>query len=818
MTRVLRCAAWAFALTINAPATAATAARLSMDIPAGFDALAAKRVVMVDLYFGEQKLGEALAEVEPGHLRFRDPAAVVALLPSSVRPGAVEAALAGDLDTHAGLVCMASNAGDCGVLGPEIAGIIYDEGRFRVDLFINERFLGVSHEAGTGYLPAPRARLSLTNALGLAAAGTIGGRTDYNVQNRTILGFANARLKANTSLTSNLGFLIDDLAGELERKDMRFSAGLFWVPGNEFTGQRRVLGAGFGTQFDTALDRETLQGTPLILFMPRPARVEILIDGRLVGSRTYAAGSNQLDTSGLPSGSYSVVLRVHEANGSVRDERRFFVKQAAVPPSGRPIVYGYAGLLANTRAHRPVSLSRDVYYQAGTAWRLTNALAFDAAVIGTQRKTLIEAGGWLISGPARLRAAGLLSNAGDRGALVQLVSAGGGPLSITFDVRRIWSRGGGPLLPLPATVDSFDGTQPTGVQLANGSYAQATGSVGLRLGDAFLSLVGSYRKDRRLPADYSLGPSVTWPVLTRNQLSLVLEGSAQRTRTTTAGFLGARLLFTSGPMSMLSTVGGRFENGRDGSGGSRSRAVSSFSAQYSHETAGQTRLTFEGGLDRDVQASALRGAATLESSLGNARADLLHNLEGRGGTQYGLSFQSGLALGSDAAAWAGRGLDQSAILVSMGGDAPDVPFDVLIDNVARGRVRAGQRFSMFLPAYRTYKVRVVPAEAAAVSYDSQARDVTLYPGSVGSLSWRADKTFALFAQAIGPGGAAIANALVESSEGVAETDGNGYFQIDTRQRDRLKLTQSGEGTTCVMQLGDIAVSRDFASVGKVTCK
>jgi hypothetical protein len=577
-----------------------------------------------------------------------------------------------------------------------------------------------------------------------------------------------------------------------------------------------MIGAGVGTQFDTFADQEAIRGTPLILFLAQPARVETLIDGRLIGSRSYGAGNNTIDTSGLPGGSYPVLLRIHQPDGSIREERRFFVKNAQIPPAGHPLFYAYAGFLANTQRHRPVSVSNTLYYQAGAALRLSNSLAADVSLLGTQDKAILQAGGWFIRGPARLRAAALVSNAGDSGALLQASTAGSGPLAISFDLRRIWSRDGKPLIPLPSYADTFDLTPPAGVQLANGSYTQATASIGLRLGDGFLSVVGSYRKDRRLRSDYTIGPSINWPVLMRNGMQIVLEASAQRTRAAIAGFAGLRVALASGPMSMQSRVGQSFQSDSDGKAAA-SRAVSSFSAQYAHETEDRTVLNLNAGLDRDIGSSTVHGGGTLHSRFGNLRADILHRLEGRGGTQYDVAFQSGLAVGPGALALGARDMEQSALIVSVNGDAREAAFDVLVDEVARGRVKAGRNLSLFVPGYRTYRVRLVPTAASAVSYDAAARDVTLYPGNVQALEWKADSYVTVFAQAILPGGAPIANALVETAKGIAQTDSNGYFQVDVRQGDPITVLK-GDAPMCQIQLPELRVRNDFASAGKAVCK
>ena len=806
------------ALTMSAPgaALAGTAALASAGPPPGFDQLASSRVVFVDVYYGGRKVTETSAVTRPGTLRFRSPHEILSRLPDVIDTPQLTADLAGDLPTNSESACSRSNAGDCGQISPQVIGIIYDEDRFRVDVFVNPGFLKVAQANAEGYLPIPSGSLSLTNVLGLNASGTVGGSSHYNLQNRTIVGLRNARIRANTSLASELGLIVDDLVAEIDHKDMRYSAGMFWAPGSDFIGQRRIIGGGIGTQFDTSADQVQLQGTPLIVFLAQPARVEILVDGRLVSSRSYAAGNIGLDTSELSEGSYQVLLRIRQTNGMVREERRFFVKNSQVPPSGRRVFFAYAGVLANTRRNQPISPSNTLYYQAGTAWRLSNGFALDVGMLGTQHKAVMQAGAWFIRGPVRARAAALYSSAGDRGAVLQASSAGHGPLNVTFDLRRMWSRDGKPLIPLSSHASSFDGPAPIGVQLSFGSYTQATGSVGLQLGTAHLSVVGSYRKDRHLPPDYSVGPSLNWPLVTRNQIQVVFEASASRTRTSTAAFGGFRVLFNSGRLSMLSTVGHAYQSDAGAQRNSVARAVSTVTAQYSYQN-DANRVNVGAGIDRNISSSLVHATGTFDSRVGNFRADVLHDLEGSGGTQYDIGLQSGLVAGPGGPALAARDLQQSALVVSLDGDARDASFNVLVNDVPRGRVRTGRRLVVFVPPYRTYSVRVVPVAAASVDFDTAAREVTVYPGNVQSLQWRTQTFLTVFGQAVSVTGAAIPDALVQSGKSIAQTDGKGYFQLDLRGGDPVTIVKV-DGSSCRVDLGKVALRAEFASIGKVLCQ
>jgi hypothetical protein len=803
-----------------APAAQATSRAGTIEMigtPAGFDELARPREVLVDIHFAGRKIGEAVAITSPGTLQFKDPQKVLDLVPGLVSSSRLLESLANGQPSHSELVCSSSTGDECGTLSPDLVGIIFDEAHFRVDLFFAPKLLRPAENAGDHYLEPPSSPLSLTSSLGVAISGSSNSSTAYNLQNRTVLALRGARVRADSSYASGQGVVIDDLVGEIDRRAMRYSAGLFWAPGIDLTGRRRIVGLGIGTQFDTRADRETLQGTPLVLFLQQPARVEFLVDGRLAGSAGYAAGNVLLDTSMLPDGSYPLLLRINEQGGRIREERRFFVKNAQVAPLGQPIFFAYAGMLASTRPNRPVSLSRTPYYQAGIARRLSGAIALDLSAVGTGDKNMAEAGAWLMTRAARVRVAGLVSTAGDKGALVQLASGGRGQLNFNFDLRRIWTKDGRPLLPLPTYVDNFGSTPPTGAQVGNGSYVQMSGSVGYSIGTAYLSVIGTLRRDKGLPSDYSVGPHVSWPVINRNGIQLVLDAEVQRTRITTATFAGFRLLFTSRGVSMLATAARASRTGSNGDL-SNARAIGSVSAEYSHESRDRTQYSLGGGFDRNLDSTNAHAQGRLYTNIGSARADLLKRLDGRGGLQYGLTLQTGAAVSRHVAALGGRDIEESALVISLDGASDGSSFEVLVNDQPHGRVMAGDTLPLFLQPYHRYRVRLRPSTPGSVDYDSGTREVTLYPGNVDRLRWTVHTLFTAFGQAIRPDGQPVANALVQSARGIGETDAKGYFQVDVAAGDLLEFDAQSAGACHVQIDPSIPPNKDYVSLNKVVCK
>ena len=803
------------AADLTLAAGAASARIETVGVPADFADLAGPRELLVDVYFGGRKVGETRIVAAPGEVRIKSPREVLALIPNVITSADLTSAAADPLPSNAALVCAASESHDCGSLSPETIGVIFDEQRFRLDVFVNPRFLHLISPHEQPYLPVPTAPLSLAASTGVALSGSNEGSPTYNVQNRAVVGFRNSRLRAETSYSSEFGFVADTVVGELDGPGRRYSAGLFWAPGLDLTGRRRIVGVGVATQFDTRADRENLIGSPVIVFLTHAAQVDLLVDGRLVESRLYDAGNNVIDTSRLPDGSYPLVLRIHDPSGAVREERRLFTKNEAIPPVGHPVYFAYAGWLANTRRGTPVSLSNDLFYQLGAARRVNNSLALDLSVIGTTRKPLAEVGASMLTSLGRVRVAGLVSPAGDTGVLVQFASSNVGPLSANFDLRRVWSHDGRPLIPLTTYINTFDSVPLDQRQFGDGSYTQASGSIGYSFGSAYIAVIGSLRKDEGRDPDYSVGPNLNWPVFQRGGLQVTLQADAQLTRNTTSSYVGVRMFFTGGHGVSVSGSAGARDLSADQPDSSRSGAVGDLTAHFSQADVAGTDVSLSAGLARELDSSAAHADGTVYSRYGSARAALLHDLDSNH-LQYGVSLQTGTVVNRDDVVFGGRNLTESGLVIAVDGKT-DAEFEVLIDGQPRGHVSAGDRLPIFLPPYHAYSVRLRPTHAQSVWFDEGARTFVLYPGNVQHVLWHAEKLLTLFGRAVREDGTVVADASVKSSRAIGESDAQGYFQIQAADHDRISL-QTSAGETCTIDVDDSSSDRDYAALGRVLCR
>lgn len=243
--------------------------------------------------------------------------------------------------------------------------------------------------------------------------------------------------------------------------------------------------------------------------------------------------------------------------------------------------------------------------------------------------------------------------------------------------------------------------------------------------------------------------------------------------------------------------------------------VGGLSANYLYEDSSRTQLSTGGGIERGIDSTVAHGGATLYSRYGNVRADLLKSLEDHGDLQYGFTLQSAVAVSSGAIGLGSRDLDDSAVIIQVSGSGSST-FQVFVNDMPYGRVRAGGQLPIHLQPYRTYDVRVRPERAAAVTVDGAPQNVTLYPGSVRVLRWAAHSYFTAFGQAVGSDGSPIGHAMIQAPHSIGETDSNGYFQVDVSDGEAVTLTSGG--LRCGFAISGDNPEKDLVSLGKVLCK
>jgi hypothetical protein len=807
-------------LTISAPAWSAAAgagdaAAVSVGMPSDFEALARDQRVVADFFFGGEPIGQFEVESTSGTFRIVHPDKVLTAIPHVLEPNLVAAALARPLDNNAHYLCSAPNA-PCGHPTPDVVAGVFDQQRFRIDLFLNPKLLAVRMATADLFLRPTIKGPTLVDTIAGAVVGGTEGPAVYNIRNRAVLGAGAFRLLSETSFSSNRSLDVDVMAAQVDRPNLRYTAGLYYVPGADLVGQRRIMGAGISSQFDTRADRTVLTGSPLIVFLNQRSRVDLYSGGRLIGSHVYDAGNQALDTSSLPDGAYPVEIHIQEESGATRVETSFFTKSAAIPPPGRTILFVNAGLIVADRNHPLVDLTRVPLLVAGAARRAGAHFAWDFAAMVTNRKGLTEAGLSFLSEPVQARIAVLGSTKGDYGFVAQAASTSLGRISYNLDVRHVHSHDGSSLIPVDDYHAAAIATSDVAAQQAqtlSRTFTQMFANLSYRIRQAQIGASASVQRMANGTIHYAVGPTVRWPILQRDRLQLSVDASYAATDRGRSFAAGLRLQVFARRSSLSAVVGAQSGLGEKGTGGIVDVGGS---VQRDHVLGGQ--LSASGDVQSNSKTTLVRASADSRGPIGYGSASVIQRIDGsNSSTQFSLALQSSIAANREAIRFGARDQNDSVISVRLSGKAADVRFEVLVDETPAGVVAPGKHVTIAVPPYRRYVVRLRPIGTKLVSFDAKARIVDVYPGSFASLDWKVDEVLAMFGRIVRPDGSLIATADVTTVGAIAATDERGYFQIQAAPNAVLTVRQA-DGTVCKAALAAVPSDKGYTAVGDVTCR
>ena len=802
------------ALGASGAIAAPVAGGFSSGQPAGFDALEAPQTNMVDVYVGGVRVASALARFGSGRLTFLNSDIVLSSVPRLRLAPEIRAALAAELPINAEKACYPGAPDDCGRISPRVAGVIFDEARFRADLFINPAFLAVADPLAPRYLAPPRTRLSGTSVTSGVVSGATDGPTAYGLQNRTVISYKALRLIAETSVASGDGVRAETLAAALDRGPLRYEAGLMYAPTLDFFGEGRIVGASVGTQLDTLANRDLIAATPILVYLDARSRVELYRGARLLNAGTYDAGNQLVDTSGLPDGAYVVTLRIREANGATREERRFFSRSRTLPPLGRPQFQFTAGSLLREDSATGQGRGASSFVQFSYARRLTQRLAVDAAAAVIGGQPAAAAGAFWASGAFRVRGEGLVSTRGDYGVLVDASVNLADRGVLALDLRRAWSRDAQAQAAAVTEVGSVSlaGVAPSRIGFV-GEETQLTATASTVWRGAQLSLSGSYSAARDARAAYAYGGSVEAPLGAGRWRDLHVYASAAQTDRGVQGYIGLRVRFSQGRTSAYADAG--YAKAPRGYGQGAGATADATATRELDTAAGDLAVT--GGYVHTPDRDTASANALLRGPAGEVGGSLERDLRGAGAdTRYTANVLVGTTLFGGAPTLAAASSGDSGVVVSVAGPAR-ADFRVLVNEAPVGRVRTGGALTLFLPAYREYRIRLAPLDGAAVDFDTAERRVSLYPGNIARLAWRAEPDVEVYGRALDARGAPLADADLSGARTPTSTDAHGFFQATVRSGADLVVRLPGGGS-CRLSLGALSVVHGYVALGSRTCR
>lgn len=319
-------------------------------VPEGFEELVTGQDTWLDVKFLGQSTGLFEATVTLDSVQFKDPQALIKALnfqqpsDSPLYQQALQL-LSAPLARHGNLACSSNaNAAGCGYLETDSLAIIYDENNNAVDIFASKLLLPEADKKALYYTPTRQTENAFIHQQ-LINVSSQQDSQNLSVQGSGSLGvLSNSYLGVDWALNTWKGdygnsqtININDLyyrqglgvrhyvqAGRMDARDLSSNLGgninFALLPLDAIDGIR------VGTTLSYLNAQEASKGSPLLVLLATKSRVDAFRGNQLLGTFYLDSGSNTLDTSTFPAGSYAVTLNIYENNQFVRSEIQPFTK------------------------------------------------------------------------------------------------------------------------------------------------------------------------------------------------------------------------------------------------------------------------------------------------------------------------------------------------------------------------------------------------------------------------------------------------------------------------------------------------------------
>lgn len=798
-------------------------------IPDGFELLAAPQVTEVDVYYGGHYLQSVRAVYTPHTLEFTNPDDVVHLIPGTTTTALITEALSGSLDRHDSYHC--SDNTECPTYSPDVAGIIFDESRFRVQLLVNGaflqsptafagRYLPLSSAADHSFLQTMNVLLSGAKSSGNEASSSDTGNSDtWTVFGRSLVSFREKNIEAlwDYDKEQHLGFRSFSLNEDAE--GFSYGAGLMQSRGFglTFSAAQTMIGGRFGSSQRTLLDNGITQSTRLQVFRANRGRVEVLRDGRLIYTEFQEAGNQLINTQSFPSGAYEITIRLYDGDIKSQEETRYFVKTTFLPPADEPQYFVEVGSPVNMQSNQAwPSRQKGILARTGYNWRvgetssltIASALLFNGSGNKSGNEALVELSGLKLGERYQFGSSVMIADRQRYGfSIFSFINMGWSNLNLNY--RKLWSD--------PIQVDSSSDDY----LLLSDGFSQGSVSIGIPLGKGNLNLRHSYNKqDKDKRSRIIDGIVFDYPLWKRNRYEFRFRTDLSKANNSLRILAGIEL--TQRLDQWNNRIGYQSEYNRNDSS---NKTDIQRENHYRIATTWYDRDTFVDDIEIDGFAEKQSQRSTLSAGVrytGRYLNSSFHINQIRSDNRNTVNSYSGgvstsLITNGETIAFGGEGQSESGLLVKLNGQMKG-DFNVIINGQRQGYGSIGNSTLINLPAFETYKVFIQPRGESYYEYDQREREFTLYPGNIQTFSWGIEQVLVIIGQLQYPDGNPIANATLNGAIGLVDTDPEGFFQarINTAVHDFTAEQPNGE--RCQFSLPEAySIKRGIVLTGALTC-
>ena len=802
------------ALAITPKAMSFTDSLDLSQIPEGFHDLAGPQTTVADFYYGGRYLTSATLTYTPDTVTIHDPAGLVSRIQNVSRTDSVEAALTGEIFSNPALACSSAGQSDCGRLTPDVAGLIFDSYRFRVDVFVAEPYLHTTLLEQSKYLPESTSSLGMLQGLSGAVSGISGtdnNHDNYSLFGNTLIGWRENHLVANWDIATEQDFSFDNLYLGRDANGWQIGAGYMDQSGlmtTDFASGQSVLGVRIGSSLNSRMDMANVNSTPIPIFANGRRRVEVFRDDRLIYATNVEAGSQEIDTRSFPQGAYNVTVRVFDGSILTQEFTRFFTKSVRLPPSDEILWYLEGGEMTRRNQNEVLPGSTGQWLlRGGIGKRIAENAGLELRTLANDDEQLGEAEIFYQGDGWELTTKGMYSSEDARGAALE-ASMPFGPAYLSYYHRRLWN-------------DDYqlDPVNDNDTRLLGEGFENRTLSLssGL-LGGSFSASYSYNKQDNRDESEdiYSFSWTKTIMRIAGHDISLQMRYSEKNDDK--IGNLDLTVRRSTRGWNYSARSQNRWNKTGDESV-ERDSGYNLDSRWYRDEFLngkGEAGLRFD---DTPGDGRTLGGDLRYEQTrfLAEANADYVDRNDDQY-VNYTGRLETSFAINSSGAAIGGGRSSDSAVIVEVEGSEQAV-FDVLVNGSTSGIARGGSKTVVPLSPYGTYGVSIRPRGINFHNYDQGEKIVTLYPGNVETVSYQSYEELVLLGKLVNSEGDALASAMIAGGTGFTRTDQYGIFQVRVPSTEKQLRVTLANNEQCIADIStDYTKRAGVGLLGELECK
>ncbi|GAB1265274.1 CS1-pili formation C-terminal domain-containing protein [Aurantivibrio infirmus] len=772
-------------------------------VPPGFESLNEPQTTLVDIYFAGQFLASQIATFSAKEITLSKPEEIVKNIPYLKNGDLVLSNLTGPITTNLDSLCQYQGQRDCGKLAPEVSGVIFDENRFRADLFINPDFFTIKNAGIQKFLPASDSGWSWLQSMNAAYSGITESKDEnYTLNSNSTFAYQENRLQIIGSVQNDGINNIDTAVISRDWQGKEYQLGYFRSNSGsfQFMGDSPIRGIRLASSLKTREDLRQTAGNELKVFLAERSEVLLFKDGRLISSRFYDQGNQILDTTQLPDGAYDITIQIRESGDQTREETRFYVKTTQLPPTDQALYFFEAGELLNLKSNSGFANNTGLtLLRGGYHDRLSDQFGILAGLSQVEDNYSLELGLTHIGRFHQFSMGAFSGNDSKIGGSVNLRTQFSN-FFVNANIRKV-------------TNNNYDPDDLSDFIGESSAQSSLTVSTALPFGRFELSARTNRRNNETLK-NYS--SRFEFPRM-RVGVSEMLSGiTFSRENGVNFGLMTLELRLNGKHFTaqLQPEYAINDSNNNNASNDFQTRGVVSW---HDRDIYSDKDLRVDVRARNQSNQNSYGAEMDLATQSGRARLQAEHiQKDDQSSTRINGSAFTSFLLNDSTAKLGSRDQSQSAVLIKVSGELTDASFDVLVNGNPRGIAYPNKTLAVNLRPYERYQVQLRPRGSSFVDYDQKIKDVTLYPGNIVTLEWEASELEVVFGQMFDENGFPIANALISGVSGFSTTDDDGLFQAEIRRGTKTINIETIEAS-CEVDLPSYKSKNGIGALGKLKC-